>query len=113
MTQQYNIEFSRELKKAGMQKAIDTAERHSPGWSDKAYNYLVEFVKTRKEGERFLIEDVRQDAGTLVNECVHLRSWGTIAAKAIRNGIIKRVGFEKVKNHKAHQCNAAVYVRNI
>jgi hypothetical protein len=113
MTQQYDINFSRELKKAGMQKAIDTAERRSPGWSDRAYDYLVEFVKTRKAGERFMIEDVRRDFGTLVNEAGHPRAWGSIACRAIKNGIIKNVGYAKVKNGRAHQANASVYVRNI
>ena len=110
---QTEIEFSRQVTEEGIQRAVDSANRVHENWSDKAYDYLLNFVKTRKKGERFLIEDVRQDATTLVPHPPSYRAWGAIARRAIMEGVIVKVGYRKVKNSRAHQANAAVYIKGI
>lgn len=97
------------LKIKGIQKSLDTAERVNPGWQDKAYSFLCEFVKNNA-GE-FLAEDVRNASKGFVPDPVSKRAWGGIIAKAAHKGIIKRIGYDQVTNPTAHQACASVWQR--
>jgi hypothetical protein len=112
MTLQTQIDFARKATNAGIQKALDSANRKQEDWGDKAYDYLQAYVRTRKAGERFMAEDIRQDAGTLLSEPPSLRAWGAIVRKALFHGVMIRVGYATVKNIKAHKAMAAVFVKN-
>jgi hypothetical protein len=111
-TLQTEIDFARKVTNEGIQRAVDTANRVSPGWSERAYNYLKVFVASRKPGERFMAEDIRADFGTYNDEPVSYRAWGAVVRRAIMNGIIIRVGYDQVRNAKAHRATAAVFVKN-
>jgi hypothetical protein len=113
MTQQLNLDLSKELTNAGIKRAVDHANRVHESWSDKAYTYLIVFVKSRKRGERFMMEDIRQDASTLVPTPPNYRAWGAIARRAIQDNIILKVGARCVKNSRAHKATANEYIRNI
>lgn len=109
---QTTIDFGRRNRDRGIKKAVDHANTVHHEWSEKAYAYLVEFVRSRKPGEKFMTEDIRNDAGTLVPEPPSLRSWGAVTVKALKKGLIKHTGeFRKVKNKNANCANAAVWMK--
>jgi hypothetical protein len=111
-TLQVEIDFARKVTNEGIQRAVDTANRVHKNWSDKAYAYLKIYVASRKPGERFMCEDIREDAGTLVPEPPSLRAYGALIQRAIKEGLIIRVGYDQVRNAKAHRATAAVFVKN-
>jgi hypothetical protein len=111
--EQYSLNFSREMKNAGIQKALDSAKQIDANWEEKAFNYLLAFVNSRKPNETFKCEDVRANAETMVPEPYSKRAWGGIMKRAIAQGIIKKVGIVSVGNPKAHGANANLYIRHI
>jgi hypothetical protein len=111
-TLQTEIDFARKVTNEGIQRAVDTANRVSPGWSERAYNYLKVFVASRKPGEKFMTEEIRADFGTYNDEPVNYKAWGAVIRKGIVNGLIIKIGYDAVKNPKAHRTPAAVFVKN-
>ena len=104
---QTSIEFTR----AGIKKAEDSANRLHTNWSEKAYEYLKRYVASRKPGERFLAEDIRQDAETCVPTPPSYRAWGSVLRRAIMEQVVRKVGFANVSNVRAHKAVATVYVK--
>lgn len=95
--------------RAGAQEASDHAEaKTDQEWSAKAFKFLNEYIKTVG---RFMAEDLRRASTDQVPEPPSLRAWGHIVGKAARVGLITRIGYEKVKNRKAHATPAAVWQR--
>lgn len=99
----------RQLKDAGMKKAVVHADLVVSGWSAQAHSFLVDFVRIH-EGE-FMAEDVREKSRGIVPAPPHLRAWGQIIRSASVSGLIRRVGYGQVKNSKAHNANAAIWKR--
>ncbi|MGE5944096.1 MAG: hypothetical protein ACM31G_07135 [Flavobacteriales bacterium] len=94
------------LRDKGMNQAIETANHVHEKWSDKAFNFLLEFIKTNKV---FMAEDVRTEAENKIEIPPSDRAWGGIMYRARMSGLIKRSGFAMVKNPKAHCTPATVW----
>jgi hypothetical protein len=116
MTLQSSFDFSApapltgsELAIAGMDQAIDHADKLQPKWSDDAFLILREFLSICDTP--FMTEDLRkyaEDKRKFVAPA-SARAWGGIMARAKKAGLISMVGINQVKNAKAHCANAAVW----
>lgn len=95
-----------ELRDIGMKQATDHADQKIEKWSDRAYDFLLEFIKTNKE---FMAEDVRNASEGTLELPPSNRAWGSIFVKAARAGMIKRKGYRQVKNAKAHCTPATLW----
>jgi hypothetical protein len=108
MTQpQLNISFARHERDKGIEKARRNADRVCDKWSEKVYILLKDFIKVYSGPFQF--EDFRVSIAGLVPEPPHKRAFGSIAARAAREGIITRVGYAPVKSVNCHRANASVW----
>lgn len=97
----------RQERDYGIKKAEDHADEDSPGWTEKALDFLRAFP-----GDEFQIEDVRTWAERHgLPSPPHKRAWGSVALAARRKGLIEHVGYEQVKNPKAHCAPCSVWRR--
>lgn len=109
---QATFDFTGEqLKRAGMALAQEHADAVTPGWSELAYQFLVnQFLPLHK---RFMAEDVRSYAAQVdFTLPPHARAWGGVIAKAAKEYLIIKTSIRPVKNPKAHCANAALWERN-
>lgn len=90
----------------GIQQSLDSANSKVKNWSDIAYGFLLGYARSHSE---FMIEDMRMASVGLVPEPPSNRAWGGIAVRAAKNNIIKRKGFQNVKNVKAHRTPATLW----
>jgi len=56
-----------------------------------------------------MIEDFRTDLTVKLDDPPSLRAFGGISGRAVRDGLITKVGYQQVKNVKAHAANAALW----
>lgn len=74
----------------GMDRAADTAERTSPGWTAAALEKVRAFA--RNQAGLFTVEQMRwiieQDLPTPTG----LRAWGVLARMALKHGFIEKTG---------------------
>lgn len=102
------------LKKKGIKKAIDHANVKNAGmWSDKAYQAIKLYLKSKKTGYTFLLEDIRvwAEDNKLLPEPPSKRAWGGIIVKVRNEGLIYKNGHGTVKNENAHKCFAAMWTK--
>lgn len=90
----------------GIQQSLDSANSAVKNWSDIAYGFLLGYADSHTE---FMIEDMRNASVGFVPEPPSKRAWGGIAVRASKNKIIKRKGFQNVKNVKAHCTPATLW----
>ncbi len=105
MTQQsihYNITKTNEA----IQAAADHANAVHPGWSEQAYGFLKEYIKTNRS---FMTEDVRYASQGIVPIPPHLRAWGSVIKKAAKECLIKHARYEQVKTASSHRAMASVW----
>ena len=95
-----------QLRDKGINQAIDNADDTHERWSEKAYKFLINWIKTQYE---FMTEDVRLASEKEIPIPPSNRAWGGIILRASRAGLISRVGFSNVKNAKAHRTPATVW----
>lgn len=101
-------------KLAGMQQALDSANNMPPfDWSEQAYSYLKEWLRSLPQGYAFMTEDARKIAeeSKAVPVPPSLRAWGGIISKLRNDGFIKSNGVGVVKNATAHQCFATIWIK--
>jgi hypothetical protein len=96
-------------KQDGIDQAMRHADQVHPEWSERAYAFLEGFVKVQT-GE-FMTEDVRAAAGGHLPEPPSRRAWGGVIQRAAKSGLIRRTGYGKVKNKRAHDTPAAIWRR--
>lgn len=110
MTAQTQLNFS--ITESAIKRAVDHADAIHEGWSEKAYEFFVDYAKINS---RFKTEDVRAASVGVVPEPPHRRAWGGIARKAAHAGIIHNHNNEtgKVKNIKAHNCLVQIWKSTI
>lgn len=109
---QQEINFTgQQLKEIGMQRASDKAEKENPGWNEAAYEMLKQFLEIRFHP--FLMEDFRAYAEPSgLPSPPTGRAYGSVAVKAAKNGLMRRIGYTQVTNPIAHRANASVWLRN-
>ena len=95
-----------ELRDKGIKKALDNANNTHNRWSEKAYDFLLKYIKYQYE---FMTEDVRVASEKAIPKPPSNRAWGSVILRASRSGLINRVGFANVKNAKAHKTPASVW----
>lgn len=110
MQQQIAMDFSEAnfLRDDGMNMALLNAESKNPGWQLDAMFYLLRFLDSINKD--FQVEEVRSFAhqqGLAIPPT--FRAWGGIVKKAVKEGLIKKVGIAPTSNAKAHRANAAVW----
>ena len=100
-----------QLRDKGIKKAIDNANDTHDKWSDKAYKFLLDYIKygEGRDQYEFMTEDVRIASEKDIPKPPSNRAWGGIILKAVRAGLIHRVRFSSVKNVKAHRTPATVW----
>lgn len=95
------------LRDKGMESAVNHANNVHPNWGDRAYNYLMYFIRNN---DRFMTEDVRRAAAEInFPDPPSQRAWGAVIIKAVKAGKIRRAGYAAVKNPKAHGTPASVW----
>lgn len=97
-----------QLKRQGMKIASESAEEKEPGWNEKAYKFLIEYIKTH---EKFLAEDIRWASVGIVPEPPSRRAWGSIIVRAAREGYIERIGYTTTNSPKSHKTPASLWQR--
>lgn len=97
------------LKLEGMSSSVDNANDNVPGWSNEAYECLIDFLKYIGKKE-FMAEDVRQFAvDNGLPEPPSLRAWGAIMVRARKNKLITFVEWSPVSNSRAHCTPASIW----
>lgn len=107
MTDLVDLMTAAELAGEGMDRAVDHADRVTPGWSDRAYQLLEQYAVSHWQ---FMTEDVRNWAHKLgLPEAPSGRAWGAVALRGCREGIISREGYRKTVNPLAHGTPATLW----
>lgn len=95
---QMDLNLSRSLADSGAQIAAANAGSE---WSASAYSILVEYARIHKE---FMTEDVR--VYSIEQHDLPLppdgRAWGGVVNRAVRAGLIKRIGYAPMKSVNCH-----------
>ena len=94
------------LRDIGIHTALDNADSVHDKWSDTAYIFLLKYIKSHRE---FMTEDVRVASEKEIPIPPSKRAWGGITVRAVKAGLIERIGFSNVKNIKAHRTPATVW----
>jgi hypothetical protein len=96
------FEHAEKLRDKGMQVAADHADSVQPKWTERAYDFLVEFARSNKE---FISEDV-SDASKEVGfpQPPSDRAWGSVYRMACRRGVITQSGIGRSRRRHASIC---------
>lgn len=109
MTAQTNIPFGKELKEKGIKKATDHAELVHDGWN-KTADYFFKYFVTHSKNP-FKMEDFREWVKGMLPSPPSLRAFGGVTVRAVRAGLIEKVGYAQVTNAKAHRANCSLWKR--
>ena len=96
----------RALRDSGINAALNNADNTHDQWSDRAYGFLLDYIKSNRE---FMTEDVRVASESELPAPPDKRAWGGIVVRAAKAGLIQKIGFSHVKNVKAHRTPATVW----
>jgi len=80
-------------------------------WSEEAFKFLKLFVSVSRGN--FMAEDIRYASAGIVPKPNSARAWGGVIRKAQKEGLIKAMGYDKVKNVKAHRTPAGLWSSNV
>lgn len=95
----------------GIKKAEKTANKIDPEFLERAYKFLLDFIRN---GKQFQCEDVRVEAENAgIISPMSKRVWGSVIRKASREGTIQCVGHAKVTNENAHHCYSSIWIPKI
>lgn len=99
------------LRDAGILQAQENADKKSPRWSEKVYELFTEWAVKKGSGHRFKTEDFRLSVELTgkVSKPPSRRAYGSIAVKAVKAGLIKKVGYAQVSNPLAHRANCVLW----
>lgn len=102
----------RQLRDAGIQQAVDSANEEVDGWAEMAYGALLAYMKAHPD-KTFMAEEVRNYAYKELDLPMppHCRAWGGVIQRAAREGLIRRVRFDSVKTPSNHMATASVWER--
>jgi hypothetical protein len=91
IAQQNLFEAAEARAKAGMETAVEHADRVEPDWSTDAYEALKTMARTHA-GHTFTIEELRLRIGPWLPEPPDLRAWGAVVQLGIRHGWLRKTG---------------------
>jgi hypothetical protein len=91
------------------QMASDHADSVHGNWSTQAWDFFLQFAKSRGEQD-FLCEDVREASSGAVPPPPDERAWGTILMRASKKRLIKRIGYRPMRDPKCHANPKAIWV---
>lgn len=109
MKAQLELDYTKatEARDQGIEQATRHANEVDPGWSERAFDMLKDWLKGWAPGFRFTIEEFRKIAQIRgLPDPPHARAFGSVAVRAKCAGLIKSNGTVKVKNPRAHCANA-------
>lgn len=89
-----------------IQRGVDHADLVVEGWSDTAFKLLKEFILTVST---FQSEDFRMWVGDRLPHPPDERAFGAIIRRAVKAGLIKRIGFEPTSDKKTHRSPMSVW----
>ena len=101
------LEFGEYLKRKGMKRAVDHAERHHVSWGDRALAMIPRYPRSRFQAEEIRIWAYSQG----LPEPPHGRAWGSVMVRAKNMGLIRCIGYQNVSNPNAHRTPAAVWIK--
>ena len=111
MATELTIDFTGpQLRDIGIRQSEFNANQKYENWSDQAYDFAVHFCKYHR---MMMMEDIRTAAKGKVPDPPHLRAWGAIALKLIKNGVVEKLSIGPVQNPKAHAAFASRYESRI
>lgn len=110
MTAQTNVRIASDRANEGIKRAEDKANAVHENWSEKAFDFLVGYIKINPV---FQVEDVRFASQGVIPMPHSQRSWGAIIRRAVYQGLIWQDGFAKTKSAKSHRTPAAVWKSKI
>lgn len=88
------------LRDDGIKRAADHADSANPTWGQRAFAAFKSFAMTHLV---FTTEEVRLDAELHgLPDPPDKRAWGSVAARAARQGFVIRHGHEKASSPKVH-----------
>lgn len=91
----------------GIEKAETSANRKSPGWTDRAYEMFEDWLSGWPSGYKFMMEHFRQVAKIRgLDDPPSPRSFGGIAIRAKIAGLIKSNDKKATTGVTAHRCYA-------
>lgn len=94
------------LRDKGIEASINHANLIQEDWGEKAYLLFLEFIKSHTE---FKCEDFRNWSSPQLSTPPSLRAFGSIIVRAVKSGLITRIGFENVSNPRAHKTPVSVW----
>jgi hypothetical protein len=99
-----------DLRDHGIETSVQHANNVEPGWSELAYQFLLDFITDVGE---FLCEDLRIAAKGKVPDPPDGRAWGYVIVKAVKAGVIRRQGYGTMKAACSHKCPKTIWISNI
>jgi len=106
MQTELNLFSGEYLRDCGILQAQLSADNQTENWSGKAFDYLRFYIKHNKQ---FMTEDVRISSEGIIEMPPSNRAWGGVIVRAVKSGLIKRIGFQNVTNPKAHKTPATLW----
>lgn len=104
---QMDLDFSRALRDDGISRALAHANHDTKGWADHAYSYVEMLARRNVE---FLSDDVRVAAEAAgLPPAPDPRAWGGVILRAVRAGLIKRVGWANSTRPECHARPGSVW----
>lgn len=105
-----DVQAERLARERGQRLAADHANRVDPGWSDRAYEFLFQFVASR--AQPFRTEDVRE-AARLAGFAPppDARAWGLVVTRAVRAKVIQRIGYGPRQSAGTHMGPTSIWER--
>jgi hypothetical protein len=99
-----NLDQARAERDAGMEQALDHAERVTDNWGEIAYQFLTSFAMNASGN--FISEDVSAAAAQDPEFPAPPtdRAWGPIYKRAAKDGWIKQVGIGRSRRRHASIC---------
>lgn len=100
----------KEAMRIGIRKAEGTADALDETYRERAYEFLKEYVKS---GKPFMCESYREACEVAIGQSPKSkRVFGSMMIRAAKEGLIRKIGIDKVTNPTAHAANANVWVMN-
>lgn len=95
----FDFTAARAARDAGIQQAVDHADRVEPKWSERAYSHLLNYAL---RNHLFTSEQVRASAIGVLPRPPDQRAWGGVIARAVRARFLERDGYETARDPNNH-----------